>query len=233
MRKDPIIKAMNKGTLYVCPTPIGNLKDITLRVLETLKTVDLIFAEDTRVTRKLLNHFEIKVQVISYHLYNEYKKIPLIINFLNSGKNIALVSDSGYPCISDPGAALIKEIINQNLPIIALPGPTAFLPALIYSGMDIRSFAFEGFLSPSRKKRKKHLRTLVTELRTIIMYVSPHRLLDTLEDMLEILGNRKISISREISKIFEETWRGHVEDAIIKYKSSPILGEFVIVVQGP
>ena len=223
---------MEKGKLYICPTPIGNLKDITLRVIETLKEVDLIVAEDTRVTQKLLNHLEIKKHSISCHSRNEDKRVSLIAQYLEAGKNIALVSDSGCPCISDPGSLLIRSLINQNFEIVVLPGPTAFIPALIYSGFNTSSFVFEGFLSSTGKNRRRELRKLVNEERTIVFYASPHRLIDTLEDMLAILGNRKISISREITKMFEETWRGNVEDAIIKYKEGKILGEFVIVTEG-
>lgn len=223
---------MKKGSLYICPTPIGNLEDITLRTLNILKEVDLIAAEDTRHTLKLLNHYDIKKPLTSYHEHNVKEKGIELIEKLNQGINIALVSDAGMPGISDPGADLIREAIEAGIEVVALPGPTASITALIISGLATDKFIFYGFLPPKRKDRIRELEIIKEYKMTTILYEAPHRLLDLLEDMDEILGDRRISISRELTKKFEETFRGTAKEALEKFKSSGVKGEFVIVVEG-
>ena len=213
---------MEKGKLYICPTPIGNLEDITLRTLRILKEVDLIGAEDTRHTIKLLNHFEIKTPLTSYHEHNERDKAKELIDKLLEGKNIGLVSDAGMPGISDPGHEVIKMAIEKSIEIFVLPGATASITALVASGLDTRRFVFEGFLSSKKKERREELENLKSEARTIIIYESPHRLLDSLKDILEILGNRKLSIAREITKLHEEIYHGNVEDGLGKFSQETI-----------
>ncbi|PKM70527.1 MAG: 16S rRNA (cytidine(1402)-2'-O)-methyltransferase [Firmicutes bacterium HGW-Firmicutes-18] len=220
------------GKLYVCATPIGNLEDITLRVLKILKEVNFIAAEDTRHTIKLLNHYEIKNRLISYHEHNEKKRSGEIIEKLLSGESCALVSDAGMPGISDPGAIIIKEAIENNIEIIVLPGATAFVPALVMSGFDTDKFVFEGFLPNKKGDKHKALEKLIYEARTIIFYESPHRLTDTLKAMIKVLGKRQISVSREITKKFEETVRGDLEEVLEYFESKEIKGEFVLVVKG-
>lgn len=223
---------MKRGTLYICPTPIGNLEDITLRTLRVLEEVDLIAAEDTRHTIKLLNHYNIKKPLISYHEHNIRERGQELIYRLKNGENIGLVSDAGTPGISDPGQELIKESIDEGIEVIALPGATASITALVISGLATDKFIFEGFLPSKRKDRIKALENIKKYDKTTIIYESPHRLLDLLKDMIDIVGDRNISISRELTKKYEETFRGSPEEAHIKFKESGVKGEFVIVLEG-
>lgn len=222
----------SNGKLYICPTPIGNLEDITLRVLRILKEVDLIAAEDTRRTIKLLNHYDIKKPLTSYHEHNKTGKGKFLIEKLKNGENIALVSDAGMPGISDPGEDLIKEAIDNNIDIVVLPGPSASITALVLSGLPTSKFVFLGFLSNKKKDRIRELEDLKYEEKTLILYESPYRLMDLLKDILKTLGNRKISISKELTKIYEDTYRGYVEGAIERYKGGNIKGEYVLTIQG-
>ncbi|HCO19086.1 MAG TPA: 16S rRNA (cytidine(1402)-2'-O)-methyltransferase [Tissierellales bacterium] len=223
---------MEQGILYVCPTPIGNLDDITLRVLDTLRSVDIIAAEDTRHTLKLLNHFDIKKQMTSYHEHNIREKGPLIVDMLQNGKSVALVSDAGMPGISDPGEDIVKLCLEAGIQVMGLPGPSAALLALVISGLSTDKFAFEGVLPSKSTDRIKALEGLKTEERTIIFYESPHRLLDSLKDMSSVLGNRRASLSRELTKKFEETIRGTLEELLSVAHVRQLKGEMVIVVQG-
>ena len=223
---------MEKGKLYICPTPIGNLEDITLRTLRILKEVDLIAAEDTRHTIKLLNHYEIKKPLTSYHEHNIKEKGRELIESLKTGMSIALVSDAGMPGISDPGEELIRLAIYEDIQIIVLPGPSASITALVASGLSTDKFAFEGFLSSKKKDRVQELKELKEEKRTLIIYESPHRLLASLGNMLDILGNRNIAIIRELTKLYEEIFRGTIEDGINKFTSQKIKGEFVLIIEG-
>jgi 16S rRNA (cytidine1402-2'-O)-methyltransferase len=223
---------MTQGILYICPTPIGNLEDITLRTIKVLNEVDLIAAEDTRHTLKLLNHYNIKKPLISYHEHNKITAGEKILEEIKKGKNIALVTDAGMPGISDPGEDIIKRCIEENIELVALPGPTAFVLALVLSGLSTESFVFEGFLPSKGKERKDRLNKLKNETRTIILYEAPHRIISLLKDLLEALGNRKIAISRELTKIHEETFRGTIQEAIEKFESQNPKGEFVLVVEG-
>ncbi len=223
---------MEQGILYVCPTPIGNLDDITFRVLDILRSVDIIAAEDTRHTLKLLNHFDIKKQMTSYHEHNIREKGPMIVDMLQSGKSVALVSDAGMPGISDPGEDIIKLCIEAGIQVMGLPGPSAALLALVISGLSTDKFAFEGFLPSKSTDRKKALEGLKTEERTIIFYESPHRLADSLKDMSAVLGNRRASLSRELTKKFEETIRGTLDELLSVANERQLKGEMVIVVQG-
>ena len=220
------------GILYLCATPIGNLEDITLRCIRILKEADIIAAEDTRQAIKLLNHFQIRKPLISYHEHNKYDKGKEIVELLKSGKNIALVSDAGMPAISDPGEELVRLCIDNDIEIIPLPGPSASLTALIVSGFSTRRFCFEGFLPSSNKERKERLKKLSNETRTIILYEAPHRLLDTLGEIMECFGNRRISVSREITKKFEETVRAEISGVIDIFKERAIKGEFVLIIEG-
>lgn len=223
---------MEKGILYICPTPIGNLEDITLRTLRILKEVDIIAAEDTRHTVKLLNHYEIKKPLTSYHEHNIREKGIELIEELLEGKNIALVSDAGMPGISDPGEDLIRLAIEEDIQVIALPGATASITALVVSGLNTRRFAFEGFLSSKKKERIEGLKKLKDEKRTLIIYESPHRIKESLRDMLDILGNRKLAVIRELTKMYEEIFRGDIESAIDRFSTGDIKGEFVIILEG-
>lgn len=220
----------NSPTLYLIPTPIGNLEDISIRCLNTLKEVDVIFSEDTRVTSLLLSHFEISKKLVSSHSYNEDVTSNKLIDYLKEGKNVGLVSDRGTPVISDPGYKLAKAAIDNNFNVVALPGTTAFVPALIASGLNPQPFLFFGFLSNKSSKRKKELEDLKNYPYTLIFYEAPHRLLETLDDMYDVLGNRKICISREISKKFEEIYRDTLEN--IREQVKDAKGEFVIVIDG-
>jgi 16S rRNA (cytidine1402-2'-O)-methyltransferase len=220
------------GILYLCATPIGNLEDITLRCIRILGEADIIAAEDTRQTIKLLNHLGIRKPLISYHEHNKFEKALDIVELLKSGKNIALVSDAGMPAISDPGEELVRLCIENYIDIIPLPGPTASLTALIVSGFSTVRFCFEGFLPSNKKERKDRLQKLSTETRTIIIYEAPHRLLDTLSDIRDQLGERRISLSREITKKFEETIRGNISEVIDIFKERTIKGEFVLIIEG-
>lgn len=217
------------GILYICGTPIGNLEDASFRLIRTLKEVDLVLAEDTRKTKKLLDHYEIKTRTSSYHKFNIKQKTSQVINELLSGKSIALVSDGGMPGISDPGKELICEAILRNIKVEVIPGPFAGICALISSGFDTDRFVFEGFLPREGKMRRRILRKLLDEDRTKIVYESPHRLLKTLQDMKEIFGNINICIAREMTKIFEEYFRGTIDEAISKFSKADVLGEITII----
>jgi len=221
---------MNK--LYIVPTPIGNLEDITLRAIKVLKEVDLILAEDTRTSGKLLKHFEIGTQMQSHHMHNEHKTVDAIIQKLKNGISIALISDAGTPAISDPGFLLIRACVEHNIEVDCLPGATAFVPALVNSGLPNNKFVFEGFL-PVKKGRQTRLKLLAQETRTIIFYESPHKLIKTLAHFCEYFGeDRPISVSRELTKLYEETIRGTAKEILEHYTNKPPKGEIVIVVAG-
>ena len=222
-----------EGKLYVVPTPIGNLKDMSFRAIEVLKNVDLILAEDTRTSGKLLKHFEIATPRRSYHKFNEHKIVDDLVNQLQTGHQFALISDAGTPAISDPGYLIVHKAIEKNIPVETLPGATAFVPALVNSALPAERFVFEGFL-PVKKGRKTRLEYLQEESRTMIFYESPHKLLRTLKDFESYFGaERPVSISREISKLYEETIRGSIVDVRQVFEDKPaIKGEFVIVVKG-
>lgn len=216
--------------LYIVSTPIGNLKDVTLRALDTLKEVDLIACEDTRHTKILLSHYNIKTPTTSYFEYNKITKGDYLLKLLKEGKDIALVSDSGTPGISDPGSHIIKLAIKNNIPITAIPGPTAFICGIILSGKPTDKFVFEGFLPSKTSARRNRLKELVSEKRTIVFYESPHRLLKTLEDIYEIFGDIEIAIIRELTKVFEEQRREKLSSAIAHFKTTKPKGEFVVVI---
>jgi len=220
------------GTLYLCATPIGNLEDITLRCIRILGEADIIAAEDTRQTVKLLKRYEIHKPLISYHEHNKYEKGEELVEILKAGKNIALVSDAGMPAISDPGEELVKLCIENDIEIVPIPGPSASLTALIISGLPTVRFCFEGFLPVNKKEKRERLNKLSAETRTIIFYEAPHRLLETLKDIREQLGERKISVSREITKKFEETVRAGISEVIDVFSDRTVKGEFVLVVEG-
>lgn len=218
--------------LYLVPTPIGNLKDITLRALEVLKDVDLILAEDTRTTSHLLNHYGITKQLSPYHQHNEHKVLQHLVNQLLEGKKMAVVTDAGTPGISDPAFLLVRECIKVGITVECLPGATAFVPALINSGIPSNRFCFEGFL-PLKKGRQTYLQQLVEEERTMIFYESPMRLVKTLEDFVTVFGEeRQCSVSRELTKMFEENYRGRLREAITHFGAQKVKGEIVIVVAG-
>ena len=218
--------------LYLVPTPIGNLKDITFRAIEVLQEVDLILAEDTRTSGKLLKHFEITTQMHSHHMHNEHKTTAAIVARIKSGQSVALISDAGTPAISDPGFLLTRACVEAGIEVDCLPGATAFVPALVNSGLPNDKFVFEGFL-PVKKGRQTRLKELAEESRTIIFYESPHKLIKTLTDFQTHYGaDRQISISREITKLFEEHYRGTVEEAIAYFTENKPRGEFVVVLGG-
>lgn len=221
-----------QGTLYLCATPIGNLEDITLRVLHTLETVDFIAAEDTRNSLKLLNHFEIKTPMTSYHEYNKYDKALSIIEKIKQGKNVALITDAGTPAISDPGEVLVKMCYENGVTVTSLPGPSACITALTLSGKSTRRFCFEAFLPADKKERKAVLEELKSETRTIILYEAPHHLVKTLQELMEYLGNREVTFCRELTKRYEEAYQTTLEEALVHYKEQPPKGEFVIVISG-
>lgn len=221
------------GTLYLCATPIGNLDDMTLRVLKLLETADIIAAEDTRNTLKLLNHFEIKTPMTSYHEHNKAEKGPKLVERLMAGENIALVTDAGMPGISDPGADLVKLCYEAGVPVTVAPGASAAVVALVLSGLDTRRFVFEGFLPMEKKERRAVLSTLEKEHRTMIFYEAPHRLLDTLEELEKIFGSdREMAAIRELTKKFEEVRRGTVAEIKAHFAAQPPKGEFVLVFAG-
>ena len=220
------------GMLYLCATPIGNLEDITYRVLRILKEADMIAAEDTRNSIKLLNHFEIKTPMTSYHEYNKYEKGRYLIEQMQEGKNIALITDAGTPGISDPGEELVAMCYEAGIPVTSLPGPAACITALTISGLPTRRFAFEAFLPSDKKERAVILEELKRETRTIILYEAPHRLVKTLEELSENLGDRKISLCRELTKKHETVFRGSLSEAIFWYKENPPKGECVMVLEG-
>ena len=218
--------------LYIVPTPIGNLEDITLRAIKVLKEVDLILCEDTRRSKKLLNHLEIDVPLRSHHKFNEHIEVSYIVKKIVEGSNMALISDAGVPGISDPGFLIVRTCLENNIEIECLPGPTSFVPALVVSGLPIDKFIFEGFL-PAKKGRKSRLEKLALESRTMVFYESPHKLLRTLLDFDNFFGsNRKISISRELTKLYEETLRGSIKEMVAIYSNKKPKGEYVIIVQG-
>jgi len=221
---------INDIKLYIVPTPIGNLDDITIRAIETLKNSDLILSEDTRHAKKLLSHYKISTKVKSYHLNNEHKKVDEYVELMLQDQTISLITDAGTPCISDPGFLLVREAIKKGIQITCLPGPTALIPAIVLSGLPSDAFIFEGFL-PRKKGRKTKLKEISNNTSTTIIYESPYRIIKTLSDLLEFLGSdRKISVSREISKIYEETFRGTVSDALVHFSDKKIKGEFVICI---
>ena len=218
--------------LFIVPTPIGNLEDITLRAISTLKNVDLILAEDTRTSGKLLKHFEISTPMHSHHMHNEHKTLEGILKKLKNGTQIALISDAGTPAISDPGFLLTRACVENDIPVDCLPGATAFVPALVNSGLPNDKFVFEGFL-PVKKGRQTRLLLLAEEPRTIILYESPHKLLKTLSNLCEYFGEeRQVSVSRELTKLFEETKRGTAKSILDYYTNRTPKGEIVIVVAG-
>mgnify|MGYP001826362358 CR=1 FL=1 len=221
------------GKLFIVPTPIGNLEDITLRAIRVLKEVDLILAEDTRTSGKLLRHYEIHTPMQSHHMHNEHKTVDALVNRLKRGlENIALISDAGTPAISDPGFLLTRTCLENGIDIECLPGATAFVPALVNSGLPSDKFVFEGFL-PVKKGRQTRLKILAEETRTMIFYESPHKLLKTLTQFTEYFGrDRLISVSRELTKLYEETIRGTIEEVLEHYTERPPKGELVIVVSG-
>ncbi|MDT0555646.1 16S rRNA (cytidine(1402)-2'-O)-methyltransferase [Patiriisocius hiemis] len=218
--------------LYLVPTPIGNLKDITLRAIEVLEAVDLILAEDTRTSGKLLKHFNITTQMHSHHMHNEHKTTETIVNRIKNGETIALISDAGTPAISDPGFLLTRACLAEGIEVDCLPGATAFVPALVNSGLPNDKFVFEGFL-PVKKGRQTRLQLLAEETRTLVFYESPHKLLKTLRQFVEYFGGeRKISVSRELTKLHEETIRGSLTDVLEHFTNKAPKGELVVVVEG-
>ena len=218
--------------LYLVPTPIGNLEDMTLRGIRVLKESDFILAEDTRISGKLLKHFEIETPMHSHHMYNEHKTALKWVNKILIGQTVALITDAGTPAISDPGFLLVRECVKNNIEIDCLPGATAFVPALVNSGLPCEKFVFEGFLPP-KKGRQKRLKILAKEERTMVFYESPFRLLKTLQQFAEFIGdNRRVSVSREITKKFEETVRGTVSEILSHFENKVLKGEFVIVLEG-
>lgn len=223
---------MEKGKLYLVPTPIGNLKDITLRALEILEYVDIIAAEDTRQSLKLLNNFNIKKSLFSYHKHNEQGKSEDIINKLNDGINIALITDAGTPGISDPGSVIVEKCIEQGIDFEVLPGATAITTALVYSGLDTTKFIFRGFLPRENKERSPIIEEIKYVRDTIILYEAPHRIIDTLEYLLNNLGDRKIAICRELTKLHEEICRGTISSVIKHFTDNRPRGEFVLVIEG-
>lgn len=224
--------ATEKGTLYLCATPIGNLNDMTERVIKALEEADLIAAEDTRNTRRLLNHFGIQGKLTSYHEHNKYDKAEVLIKELLLGKNIALVTDAGTPAISDPGEVMVQRCIEEGIPVTSLPGAAAFVTALTLSGLSTKRFVFEGFLPSEKKERNLILDELKDETRTIILYEAPHRLKETLDILKEALGNRRAAICRELTKLHEEVLRLDLEGAVSYYTENDPRGEFVLVIEG-
>lgn len=221
-----------KPKLYIVPTPIGNLEDMTFRAINVLKSVDLILAEDTRNTIHLLKHFQIEKPLRSYHAHNEHKTVEQIVEMISSEKSVALVSDAGTPAISDPGFLLVRECIKQGVDVETLPGATAFVPALVNSGLPCDSFVFYGFL-PQKKGRHTKLLSLKDEARTMVFYESPFRLVKLLEEFKEYIGgDRQCSVSRELSKLFEENARGTVDELIAHFKAKTVKGEIVVVLAG-
>ncbi len=231
-QKNKNVKNTEKGTLYIVGTPIGNLGDITLRAIETLKNVDMILAEDTRQTLKLLNHLNIEKHMISYHRHNEDEKIEKVVEYLNTKKNLALVSDAGMPVISDPGQNLVKYLVQNGYNVEVIPGVTALATAIVGSGIDSTRFTFEGFLSINKKQRKARLSELKNETRTMIFYEAPHKILATLKDMKEYFGNRNICVARELTKIHEEYIYTTIAEEIEEISLNGIKGEIVLVIEG-
>lgn len=220
---------MSAGTLYVVSTPIGNLEDITLRALRVLKEADMVAAEDTRRTGVLLNSHGISARMTSFNAHNSKQKAPGLVGLIRQGSSVAVVSDSGTPGISDPGCVLIAECVKEGIEVVAVPGATAIMAALVVSGKPTHKFVFEGFLSAKSGRRKKQLEILMNEERTVVIYESPHRITAFLKDLLEVAGDREISVSRELTKKFEETKRGKVSELIRHFESEKIRGEFTVV----
>lgn len=229
---DKTIDKGKRGILYLCATPIGNLEDITIRALKVLRKADFIAAEDTRHTLKLLNRYRIKVPLISYHEHNKNYRKHEIIDKLTTGNNVVMVSDAGMPGISDPGEDLVKEAIEAGIEVRPIPGPTALIAAVVISGLPTGRFIFEGFLPRNKKDRESRLKDLKTETRTMVFYESPHRLKQTLNQMYEIFGDRKLAIAREMTKAYEEVFRGNISDALKHFAEKTPRGEFTIVVAG-
>jgi len=218
--------------LYIIPTPIGNLEDITLRAIRLLKEVNLVLAEDTRISKKLFSHYNIDTSLSSFHMHNEHEVLSKYIVRLKSGECLALISDAGTPAISDPGFLLVRECVKEGIEVDCLPGATAFVPALVNSGLPNDKFVFEGFL-PVKKGRQTRLKILKKEKRTMVFYESPHRIVKTLNHFFEYFGaDRKISVSREMSKMYEETVRGTAAEMVLYFEQKKLKGEFVIVVEG-
>lgn len=220
------------GTLYVVGTPIGNMEDVTFRQLETLKSVDFIIAEDTRVTLKLLNRYDIKKTLISYHKHSGENCAVSIMERIRNGENAAIVTDAGMPCISDPGEELVKLCAENGVDVKVVPGPSAVISALAISGLSTSRFSFEGFLSVNKKQRYKHLESIKNDTRTLIFYEAPHKLRNTLEDFFKYFGDRKISLCRELTKVYEEVLRMTISEAITYYESRNPKGEYVLVIEG-
>ena len=220
------------GTLYLCATPIGNLKDITPRVLETLAAVDLIAAEDTRNSIKLLNHFHIKTSMTSYHEYNKVEKAQVLVQKMKEGLDVALITDAGTPAISDPGEVLVRLCQQEGITVTSLPGAAACITALTLSGLSTRRFCFEGFLPPEKKEKAEILGLLAEETRTMILYEAPHRLVRTLKELYEALGERKLTICRELTKKFETVMPTTLEGALAFYETEEPRGEYVLVIEG-
>lgn len=223
---------MNPGTLYLCATPIGNLEDMTFRVIRTLKEVDMIAAEDTRNSIKLLNHFEIKTPMTSYHEYNKIEKGHKLVQMLLEGKDLALITDAGTPGISDPGEELVQMCYEAGVPVTSLPGAAACITALTLSGLSTRRFVFEAFLPSDKKERQQILEELKNDTRTVICYEAPHRLVKTLKELLEALGDRRITICRELTKKHETAWQTHIAEACEYYQENAPKGECVLVIEG-
>lgn len=217
-------------TLYLVPTPIGNLGDFTFRAVEVLNQVEVIFSEDTRITINLLNHYDIKKKLIAFHKFNEEQKVGVVLSYLENGKSVAIVSDRGTPVLSDPGEICTKKVIEKGYNVVSLPGATAAIPAITASGLDSSKFIFYGFLNSKSSKRKKELEFLKNNKMTIIFYEAPHRIMEMLADLKDVFGDRKISISREISKKFEEIYRAKISE--VMNMLTEVKGEFVIVVEG-
>ena len=220
------------GTLYIVATPIGNLEDITLRAIRILKEADLIAAEDTRHTRHLLDRYQIETQLTSYHDHNKEEKAPVLVARMLEGKSVALVSDAGTPGISDPGYFLINLAIDQQIPVVPIPGATAAIAALSISGLPTDNFVFEGFLPAKHTARQKRLQELTNEKRTVIFYEAPHKIIAAVEDMLDVLGDRLAVVTRELTKIHEETIRGTLSEVLARLKQGTIKGEFTIILHG-
>lgn len=220
------------GTLFLCATPIGNLEDITLRVLRTLKEVDLIAAEDTRNSIRLLNHFEIKTKLTSYHEYNKIEKAAVLVEKMKQGVNVALITDAGTPGISDPGEELVRQCLDANVPVTSLPGACACITALTMSGQPTRRFVFEAFLPYDKKEREEILNELKNETRTIILYEAPHHLKKTLKECRKYLGNRNMTVCKELTKKYEKKLRGTLDEVIAFYEENEPRGEYVLVFEG-
>jgi len=220
------------GTLYVCATPIGNLEDVSIRLLKTLRRVDIIACEDTRQTSKLLQRYHIRKRLVSYHQHNRRAREELMVGYLREGKDVALVSDAGMPAISDPGEDLVRSAIREGFPVVVVPGPSALVSALALSGMDTTRFVFEGFLPAKASQRRDVLASLAAEPRTVVLYEAPHRLLATLEDMEAIMGERQIAVARELTKLFEEVVRGTVIEVRQHFATHPPRGEITIIIEG-